>query len=152
MDEIKEQLLRLETLSLIDVDECDLQWRKFVHHDNLINYCFKFFETDISVACFILKQHESSIVPKLKDTNVLKLLNTIPEKTEPFGIIQWLRHYVPIVSKTYPQSLPMLTEWTIAKTTSFQYLKEWPEIGLEFSNNMLNIFVNIQFLFPYDFF
>lgn len=30
---------------MIDVDECDLQWRKFVHHENLIFYCFKFFET-----------------------------------------------------------------------------------------------------------
>lgn len=100
------------------------------------------------MACFILKQHAASIIPTLKDTNILKLLNTIPGNVEPFGVIQWLRHYVPMISKTYPQSLPILTDWVISKTTSFQYLKEWPEIGLEFSNNMLNIFANIDFLFP----
>lgn len=44
-EEINEQLLRLETLGLIDVYECDLQWQKFVNHSNLISYCFKFFET-----------------------------------------------------------------------------------------------------------
>lgn len=44
-EEINEQLLRLETLGLIDMHECDLQWQKFVNHANLISYCFKFFET-----------------------------------------------------------------------------------------------------------
>lgn len=44
-EEINEQLLRLETLGLIDMYECDLQWQKFVNHSNLITYCFKFFET-----------------------------------------------------------------------------------------------------------
>lgn len=50
-EEINEQLLRLETLSLIDMYECDLQWQKFVNHTNLITYCFKFFET-VSVDAF----------------------------------------------------------------------------------------------------
>lgn len=50
-EEINEQLLRLETLGLIDMYECDLQWQKFVNHPNLISYCFKFFET-VSVNTF----------------------------------------------------------------------------------------------------
>lgn len=128
--------------------ECDLHWRKFVYHTNLIKYCVKFLETDISIACLILKQHASSILPHLKDSNILKTLHTISPKTEPFGVIQWMRHYLPIVSRTYPQALPILNDWAISKTTSFQLLKEWPEIGLEFGTNMINIFESIEYLFP----
>lgn len=76
------------------------------------------------------------------------MLNEIPEQIEPFGIIQWLRHYVPVVSKVYPNALPKLTDWAVAKTTSFQYTKQWPENGLEFGNNMLDIFSGIKYLFP----
>lgn len=45
LSEVNEQLQRLETLRLVDVNECDLHWQKFVQHPNLINYCFKFFES-----------------------------------------------------------------------------------------------------------
>lgn len=44
-EEIKEQLLRLNTLQLIDQNECMMQWQKFVQHPNLANYCFKYMET-----------------------------------------------------------------------------------------------------------
>lgn len=46
-DEIKEQLLRLNTLQLIDPNECMMQWQKFVQHTQLINYCTVYFETVI---------------------------------------------------------------------------------------------------------
>lgn len=97
-EEIKEQLLRLNTLQLIDPNECDMHWQKFVQHQNIGNYCFKFLETDISVACLILKQHASSIIPHLREKTVLKVLDTIPQQIEPFGIIQWMRHFFPLVS------------------------------------------------------
>lgn len=147
-EEINEQLLRLETLSLIDMYECDLQWQKFVNHTNLITYCFKFFESDISKACLILRQHASSILPNLKEANVLKTMSALPAHTSPFDIIQLMRHYLPLVTKAYPQALPTLAEWAIQKTTSYQLLKDWPEIGLEFANNMFQIFDEVTYLFP----
>lgn len=91
--------MRLNTLQLIDPNECDMHWQKFVQHQNIGNYCFKFLETDISVACLILKQHASSIIPHLKEKTVLKVLDTIPQQVEPFGIIQWMRHYFALVSE-----------------------------------------------------
>lgn len=79
---------------------------------------------------------------------VLKTMNTIPQHTSPFDIIQWMRHYMPIVTKAHPQALPTLAEWTIQKTTSYQLLKDWPEIGLEFGNSMFHIFEEVDYLFP----
>lgn len=79
---------------------------------------------------------------------ILNVLNEIPPHIEPFGIIQWLRHYVPLITKPYPKALPAITKWVIQKTESFQFSKEWPNIGLEFSHNMLNIFSNIDYVFP----
>lgn len=46
-EEIKEQLLRLNTLQLIDPNECMMQWQKFVQHTQLLSYCNKYFETVI---------------------------------------------------------------------------------------------------------
>lgn len=44
-EEIKEQLLRLNTLQLIDPNETMMQWQKFVQHQNLGNYCIRYMET-----------------------------------------------------------------------------------------------------------
>lgn len=139
--------MRLNTLQLIDPNECDMHWQKFVQHQNIGNYCFKFLETDISVACLILKQHASSIIPHLKEKTVLKVLDTIPQQVEPFGIIQWMRHYFPLVSETYPATTPCIVDWVIKKTKSFQCLDQWPDIGVEFSNTMLNVFKNVKYTF-----
>lgn len=43
-EEINEQLLRLETLRLIDHNECDMYWQKFVNHPNILKCCFMYFE------------------------------------------------------------------------------------------------------------
>lgn len=147
-EEINEQLLRLETLRMIDMYECDIHWQKFVNHSNLINYCFKFFETDISIACLILRQHASSILPQLKEMAVTRTLDEIPKRTELFDIIQLMRHYLPLVSKTFPQSLPKLTDWIIRKIALYQMHLRWPEIGLEFAGKMLKIFREVEFPFP----
>lgn len=102
----------------------------------------------MSIACLILRQHASSILPQLKENTVTKTLNKIPNSVEPFDIIQWMRHYLPIVSKVHSKAFPELGDWIIAKTKSYQTLNEWPEIGLEFANAMLKIFQEVDFLFP----
>lgn len=96
----------------------------------------------------ILRQHAPSILPQLKENTVMTTLGKIPSSVEPFDIIQWMRHYLPIISKIHPKALPEVTEWIVAKTKTYQTLNEWPEIGLEFANAMLKIFQEIDFLFP----
>lgn len=100
------------------------------------------------MACLILKRHAANIISHLKESNVIKTLDTIPSQMEPFNIIQWMRHYFPIVSQVYPQQTPQIIAWTIEKTKSYQCLKLWPDIGLEFVKNMLVVFNNVHYLFP----
>lgn len=96
----------------------------------------------------ILTTHASSIIPFLNENMIEKVLVEISGNIEPFNVIQWLRHYVPLVTTACPKSLPSITDFVISKIESFQCSKEWPEIGLEFCNNMLNIFQNVVYMFP----
>lgn len=146
-EEINEQLLRLNTLESIDPDECDMHWQKFVQHPNIGNYCFKFLETNIPIACLIFAQHASSIIPCLKEETVLKVLNRFPQQSEPFDIIEWMRHYFPLVTEAHPKTTPDIVNWVIRKTKSFQRLNNWPDIGVEFSKRMLDVFTNVKYPF-----
>lgn len=73
-EEIREQLLRLNTLQLIDPNECMMHWQKFVQHPNLGNYCVKYLETVTfgsigrlmniklnSMHCAIITEHISGV-------------------------------------------------------------------------------------------
>lgn len=102
----------------------------------------------MSAACLILKHHASSIIQTIKEETIIKSLESIPQQTEPFGIIQWIRHFFPIISQQFPRSVPSIIEWTMEKTISYQRLETWPEIGLEFIRNMLTIFKSVKFVFP----
>jgi kinetochore-associated protein 1 len=145
-DEINENLLRLDTLKLIDPNECILDWESFVHRKNLLTYCKEIIKTDIPVACMIWARHLATILPDFEIKNMIKLLNAIPPTVEPFQIIQWLKHFVPSILQCYPHLMSQLVEWSIQKTRGLQYSAMWPEIGLEFGNKVLQIFTDVHFL------
>lgn len=69
-------------------------------------------------------------------------------KTTPFDIIQWLRHFVPLITKSDPKALPILTAWTIEKIKSFQLSALWPQNGLDFCQHILSIFASVEFVIP----
>lgn len=144
-----------------------MEWQKFVHDKNLIKTCTNYFKSviwidlsenefplfifciskfqNISIACVIWSRHSSSIVKYMKIAELEKILDAIPCNVEPFEILQWLKHFVPSVSQTFPPSIKILVDWCIKKTKSFQYSNLWPEIGLEFINNIYTIFADIKF-------
>lgn len=84
----------------------------------------------------------------MNEKKILQVLNAIPQKTLPFDIIQWLRHYVPLITKSHSKALPIVTEWVIVKIKSLQHSTHWPQNGLDFCQDALNIFSNIEFVFP----
>lgn len=124
-----------------------MEWQKFIYDTKLIGTCMQMFKTDISVACLIWARHASSIVPNLKENIVSKILTSIPTTIEPFQVIQWLKHFVPSVLQSHSSMMTLLVDWSIERASSLQHSSLWPEIGLEFSNNILSIFSNLQFLF-----
>ncbi|KAM7360055.1 kinetochore component rough deal isoform 2-T2 [Cochliomyia hominivorax] len=144
--EIIEQLDRLKTLAIIDPYEINNEWQKFVYHPNLIKYITSLFKSDMPMACLIWKRHSSALVPQLTENKLRELLNLIPNDTKPFNLLQWLRQFVPIVSNTHPNIMPMITEWSIQKIRSLQYAEHWPEIGLEFSTKVTEIFEDMHFM------
>lgn len=101
----------------------------------------------MSAACLVLKQHASFIIPNLKNDLALSLLNQIPADIEPFAIIQWMRHYFPLVSDEIPETMPNIINWVIKKTISFERSHDWPAIGIEFSKKMMDICKNVKFTF-----
>lgn len=101
----------------------------------------------MSAACLILKQHASFIIPHIKKDTALKLLKEIPSDIEPFLIIQWMRHYFPLVSEEIPDTLPDIVNWVVAKTISYERSNDWPAIGIEFGKKMMEICKNVKFTF-----
>ncbi|XP_023294177.2 uncharacterized protein LOC111677314 [Lucilia cuprina] len=144
--EIVEQLDRLKTLAIIDPYEINHEWQKFVYHPNLIKYITSLFKSDMPLACLIWKRHSSALLPQLTENKLRELLNLIPNDTKPFNLLQWLRQFVPIVSNTHPNIMPFITEWSIQKIRSLQYAEHWPEIGLEFSTKVTEIFEDMHFM------
>ncbi|CAD6991333.1 unnamed protein product [Ceratitis capitata] len=145
--EINEQLRRLETLAIIDPYEVNTEWSKFVYHTNLAQKIVSLFKTNMPAACLIWKRHTSAIITHLNEKEICQLPALIPNHTEPFHIVQWLRQFVPTISKTHPKLTPYLAEWSIQKTRALQYAEHWPEIGLEFASKVAEVFEQIQFMY-----
>lgn len=146
-NEINELLLRLETLRLIDPEECNMEWMNFLYHRNMARAAMDYFKNDVLLSCLIWSRHSSCIMPKLEILKFRKWVSTIPNTIEPFQIIQWLKHFAPCFLQSYPNEMNMLVDWCIDRTRSLQFSNTWPEIGLEFINNIMGIFTDIQFMF-----
>lgn len=146
-NEINELLLRLETLRLVDPDECNLQWQKFLYHTDMARVAMDHFKSDVLLSCLIWSRHSSSIMPNLNLDQFHKWLSRIPQAVEPFQLIQWLKHFSPCFLQLYPNEMSNLVDWCLERTRALQYSNAWPEIGLEFINNIKEIFNDIKFMF-----
>lgn len=118
------------------------------HSENRNNFnCFFYILQNMSAACLILKQHAGCIIPHLKDETAVKMLREIPLELDPFEIIQWMRHFFPLVTGKLPKTTPVLVEWIISKTKSYERSDNWPAIGIEFGKKMLDIIKNVKYPF-----
>lgn len=145
--EINEQLLRLETLNLIDPYETKLDWYNFIGATDLIKVCCDYFKTDIAAASLIWHRHQSSIKDALTTEKVQFVLEQFPNNTEISNILYWLQYFVPTIIIHLPEAMSMVSEWCKDRIIDLQYSKNWPEIGLEFSQNILSIFSGVNLLF-----
>ncbi|XP_068156013.1 kinetochore-associated protein 1 [Drosophila tropicalis] len=143
--EIDEQLYRLKTLAITDPYECNNDWQKFVYDNNLIKTVKSMFNTDMPTACIIWRRHASSILPNVNEDELKTLLGFIPSNSKPFDMVQWLSQFTPLVSKTHPSIMPFIADWGIEMTRKLQFSPHWPDIGLEFSTNILKTFEEITF-------
>ena len=146
-NEINELLLRLETIRLIDPNECNMQWQKILYHKDMARVAMDFFKTDVLLSCLIWSRHSSSIIPNLNLDQFHKWLSNIPSTIEPFELIQWLKHFSPCFLQIYPHEMTHLVDMCLDRTRALQFSNSWPEIGLEFINNINNIFNDVKFMF-----
>lgn len=123
-----------------------MDWQRFVYHPNIVQLCSSFLKSEILIACLIWKRHSATIIPQIDPPHIRKLMSLIPANVEPFNLVQWLRHFVPTTVHAYPSLMPYIIDWSIQKTRSLQLSKHWPDIGLEFSTKVSEIFDEIQFL------
>lgn len=86
-------------------------------------------------------------MPFMKKASAVKMLREIPQAIEPFGIIQWMRHYFPLVSEKVPEAVPDIVNWVITKTMSYERSNDWPAIGIEFGKKMMDICRSVTFTF-----
>ncbi|XP_052860385.1 kinetochore-associated protein 1 [Anopheles cruzii] len=143
--EINEQVLRIETLKLIDPLGIDQDWQQFVYHDNLPQLCTELFQKDMDAACLIWSRHIACILPQLDEVKVAALLARIPKETSPLHIVQWLLHFVSPILHHHPQMMQLLVQYIIAKAKSFQKLPSWPMVGLTFVEDVIKILADVQF-------
>lgn len=146
-NEINELLLRLETIRLIDPDECNMQWMKFLYNTDMARVAMDHFKADVLLSCLVWSRHSSSIIPKLNLDMLHKWLDRIPSTIEPFQLIQWLKHFSPCFLQAYPKEMTHLVNWCLERTRGLQYSNSWPEIGLEFVSNINGIFSDMKFMF-----
>lgn len=146
-NEINELLLRLETLRLIDPDECNMEWQKFLYNKGLFNEAKDYFKNDVLLSNLIWSRHASTIIPTINLENFRKWLYEIPNSIEAFQIIQWLTHFAPCFLQAYPKEMNTMVEWALQRTRSLQFSNLWPEVGLEFINKIMAIFAGIKFMF-----
>ena len=145
-NEINELLLRLETLRLIDPEDCNMLWMKFLYNQDMVRVAMDHFKSDVSLSCLIWSRHSSTIIPKLNLDQFHRWLSNIPSTVEPFQLIQWLKHFSPCFLQTYPEEMSHLVDWCLERTRGLQFSNAWPEIGLEFINNINGIFSDMEFL------
>lgn len=145
-NEINELLLRLETLRLIDPDECNMQWQKFLYHSDMARAAMDHFKSDVLLSCLIWSRHSSSIMPKLNLEQFHKWLANIPTTIEPFNLVQWLKHFSPCFLQLYPNEMTHLVTWCLGRTRALQFSNKWPEVGLEFIVNINEIFKDVKFM------
>lgn len=106
------------------------------------------FKSNFASAQLIWARHTASILPYTTTNELIKLLNSVPDAVEPFQIVQWLKHFIPNVLQTFPNFMSQIVDWIISKTKSLQYSVYWPEIGLEFTHNIMGILKDVKFLYP----
>jgi kinetochore-associated protein 1 len=146
-NEINELLLRLETLRLIDPFDTNLEWRKFLHQNDMQRVAMDYFKNDVLLSCLIWSRHATSIIPNLNLEKFFKWLDGIRSTIEPFQLIQFLKHFASSFLQMYPAQTTRLVDWCIDRTRTLQFSPSWPEIGLEFINNIKAIFDEIEFIF-----
>lgn len=146
-NEINELLLRLETLRLIDPDECNLRWIGFLYQKDMARIAMDYFKSDVLMSCLIFSRHSSSIMPSLNLEQFKKWILNIPSNIEPFQLIQWLKHFSACYFQLYPNEMSHLVDWCLERTRALQFSNSWPEIGLEFISNINEIFQDVKFLF-----
>lgn len=147
INEINELLLRLETLRLYDPFDTNLQWRDFLHQKDMQSLAMDYFKTDVGLSCLIWSRHATSIIPNMNFDKFYKWLEGIRSTIEPFHFIQFLQHFLPCFIQVYPEQTSRIVDFCIDRARSLQFAPTWPEIGLEFINNIKTIFEEIEFLF-----
>lgn len=147
INEINELLLRLETLRLNDPFDTNLQWRTFLYQKDMQRLAMDYFKTDVALSCLIWSRHATSIIPNMNFDKFYKWLEGIRSTIEPFHLIQFLQHFLPCFIQVYPEHTSRIVDFCINRASSLQFAPTWPEIGLEFINNIKTIFEEIEFLF-----
>lgn len=143
LNDIEEQLRRLDTLHLIDPYECNVDWQNFLDNQILVK---KLMASGIQVASLIWSRHSSSIVPYLTTPELTRILASIPEDTEFIELLHWLRHISRGLVEVHPHSLEVLVEWGLQKTKTLESSSLWPANGLQFLRNMYTTFKGLEFL------
>lgn len=146
-NEINELLLRLETLRLVDPDDTNMRWQRFLEERDMQKAACEYFKIDVSLACLVWSRHASSIIPNLNLQKFYVWLAQIPSTIEPFQLIQWFKHFAPSFLQSFPDETTRFTDWTLERTRSLQFSTAWPEIGLEFINNIHSVFEDMKFMF-----
>lgn len=138
LGEIEEQLLRLDTLKIID--PYSVEWQNFTDELNLLKCCLQMLKTNVQDACLVWSRHSGSIIPYIERQDLMKVLASIPKATELIEILHWLRHITPGLIQVQSQFMAMAVKWCMQKATALESSSLWPANSLQFMRNVHSIF------------
>lgn len=93
-------------------------------------------DLDLASICW-LKYSEMKL--KISPSDVIDILNAIPQNIKMGGLFIWLRNFVPCLLDENPYFIDIFVNWTIQRVFSFEKSPYWPKLGLKFIDEIINV-------------
>ncbi|CAH1401614.1 unnamed protein product [Nezara viridula] len=142
MNDVNKATVTLGTFIQISEDTTSPEnWLIFCN-SNPIMICLKYLsKAEISKAVIVCRRHEERIRNELPTGVAIDLFESTPLSVPVEGVLKWLKTYVPVLLKTHPDLLGHLVQWIIerTKTLELQDTSFWPDKGLNFVKDIMNI-------------
>lgn len=78
-----------------------------------------------------------------------KILSWVGQAATPIQLEMWFNHFVPTILSLVSDTLPDVLSWIYEKVFAMELsgIQPWPQRGIEFINNFMNILKANQFRF-----
>ena len=141
MGTVSKMMQRMETFRLLHPEGDVDTWIPFSRADLLSEFQRFLSGGHLKETLLLWTRHKPEFSLGLDEDLIEQLLEIIPSKMWDIETkLQWLRVFLPDCLHLVPESLPLISQWTMTQARSYELRmprREWPENGLEFATAVL---------------